>query len=139
MNSSSPKELVLTWFDRVWNQFDECAVHELMSADGEVLGLGTTVLGREGFIGVHRSFREAFDQIRLDVVDLVGEGASVAGHARFSAIHRKSAREVDFFFSFAGRYEDDRLCWVRHVVDFTALLSQLGTLDPRAVNLIFES
>lgn len=135
----SPKELTHQWFERVWNQLDEGAVMELMHPDGEILGLGTTVVGREGFIGYHRAFRRGFDQIRIEIVDLVAEDTAVAGHARFSAIHRGSGREVDIFLSFAGRFEDGKLRWVRNVVDFTALLSQIGTLDPRAVGLLFES
>lgn len=135
----SSKELTRQWFERVWNQLDEGAVMELMYPDGEILGLGTTVLGREGFLIYHRAFRCGFDQIRIEIVDLVAEDASVAGHARFSAVHRVTGREVDIFLSFAVRFEDGKLRWMRHVVDFTALLSQVGTLDPRAVNLLFES
>ena len=139
MNSSSLEFLMESWFDRVWNRLDEKAVHDLMSENGEILGLGTTVVGREGFIGILRLYQAAFDQIHLEVVDLVGDASSVAGHARFSAIHRQSAREVDVLYSFAARCEGDQLIWIRHVVDFAALLSQIGTLDPRAVNLIFEA
>jgi len=135
----SPKDLTHQWFERVWNQLDEAAILELMHEEGEILGLGTTVVGREGFLGYHRAFRGGFDQIRIEIVDLVAEEDSVAGHARFSAIHRESGREVDIFLSFAGRFENGKLRWVRNVVDFTALLSQVGTLDPRAVNLLFGS
>jgi predicted ester cyclase len=133
------KELTREWFERVWNQLDEGAVMELMHPEGEALGLGTSVVGREGFIEYHRAFRRGFDQIRIEIVDLVAEADSVAGHARFSGLHRVSGREVDIFLSFAGRFENGKLRWVRNVVDFTALLSQVGTLDPRAVNLLFES
>lgn len=139
MKASPPKELIVTWFDRVWNQLDGNAVRELMNEDGEILGLGTTVVDPEGFIRILRLYRAAFDQIHLEVVDLVEDDSSVAGHARFSGIHRQSTREVDFLFSFAARCEGNRLSWIRHVVDFTALLSQIGTLDPRAVNMIFEA
>ena len=139
MNSSSPKELILTWFERVWNHLDERAIQELMCENGEILGLGTTVVDREGFIGIFRLYRAAVDQIHLEVVDLVEDASSVAGHARFSGIHRQTNREVDFLFSFAARCEGNRLSWMRHVVDFTALLSQIGTLDPRAVNFIFDT
>jgi len=135
----SPKDLTHQWFERVWNQLDETAILELMHPDGEILGLGTTVVGREGFRGYHRAFRRGFDQIRIEIVDIVAEEHSVAGHSRFSALHRESGREVDIFLSFAGRFEDGKLRWMRHVVDFTALLSQVGTLDPRSVNLLLES
>jgi ketosteroid isomerase-like protein len=134
----SPKELFREWFERVWNQGDEAAIFELMHPEGEILGLGTTVMGREVFAGYHRAFRRGFSEILIEIVDLVGEDEAVAGHARFSAVHGESGREVDIFLSFAGRFEDGKLRWVRNVVDFTALLSQVGSIDPRAVNLLFE-
>jgi len=139
MGKSSPEDLAHLWFNRVWNALDEEAVLQLMHRRGEILGLGTTVLGRDEFLSYHRAFRRGFDRVRIEIVDLVAEGAAAAGHARFSAVHRVSGREVDALLSFAVRFEGGKLRWARHVVDFTALLSQVGTLDPRAVGLLFES
>jgi predicted ester cyclase len=137
METPTSKELAHQWFDRVWNQLDEGAVLDLMHPRGEILGIGTAVVGRDGFLLYHRACRRGFDQIRIEIADLVGEADAVAGHARFSALHRESGREVDVLLSFACRYEKGKLRWARNIVDFTAVLSQVGTLDPRAVNALF--
>jgi len=129
---------IQTWFKRAWNEGEKSAVGELMSTEAEVLGLGTSVMNPTAFIETQRAFHQSFDQILVEVVDLVCGEDEGAGHARFSALHRASGREVDVLFSFAVRFEDGRIIWLRHVFDFTALLSQLGTLDPRAVGLIFN-
>ncbi len=132
------KARILTWFDRAWNEGEMSAVGELMSAESEVLGLGTSVMNAVAFTETLRAYHQSFDQILVEVVDLVCGGDEGAGHARFSARHRASGREVDVLFSFSFRFEGGRIVWLRHVFDFTALLSQIGTLDPRAVGLIFN-
>ncbi len=132
------KARILTWFERAWNEGGKSAVGELMSAEAEVLGLGTAVMNAVAFGENLRSFHQTFDQIRVEVVDLVSGEDEGAGHARFSARHGVSGREVDVLFSFSVRFEDGRIIWLRHVFDFSALLAQLGTFDPRAVGLIFN-
>ena len=135
---SATETRILTWFDRVWNEGEKSAVGELMSAEAEVLGLGTSVMNAAAFTETLLAYHRSFDQVLVEVVDLVFGEDEGAGHARFSAMHRASGREVDVLFSFSVRFEDGRIIWLRHVVDFTALLSQIGTLDPRAVGLIFN-
>jgi ketosteroid isomerase-like protein len=132
-------ERVIEWFERVWNQMDEKAIGELLAGDGEVLGLGTTVLGQPGLVAIHRAYRRTFHQIRVEMVDLVSGETDGAGHVRFSAVHRANGAEVDVLWSFAVRLEGGRIGRIRHVIDHAALLSQIGTFDLRAVNLIFDT
>ena len=136
---SEVKEKTREWFDRVWNRLDLSVVDELMREDCEVLGLGNSVVGRAGFRSVHESFTAAFDQIHVEVIDFVAEGNEVAGHARFSARHRQSGREVDLMFSFYGCYEEGCLRRVRNVVDYTSLMAQMNLLEPEKMKLIFEA
>ncbi|MDF1824964.1 MAG: ester cyclase [Verrucomicrobiales bacterium] len=135
----SAKQLTGIWFDRVWNGMDRSAVGELMHAGCEVLGLGNTVVGPAGFLRIHESFKNAFDQIYVDVVDLVSEGDEVAGHARFAARHRFSGKEVDLIFSFSARFAEGKLIRVRNVIDYTSLLAQLDLLEPEKLKAVFES
>ncbi len=44
----SPVELTKSWFDRVWNQRDEAAVHAMMDESCLVAGLGLEAPGRFG-------------------------------------------------------------------------------------------
>lgn len=102
-----------------------------------MLGFGNTVLGRAGFKRVHGSFVEAFEGIGVTWIDLIAEGAEVAGHARFTARHRASGREVDFLFSFSALIEDGRFRRIRQVMDYTSLLDQLQLLEPEKMKLVF--
>lgn len=133
------KELTREWFDRVWNHLDRSAIEELMDPECEILGLTATVRGPRGFLSVHESFTRAFDQIHVELVELVAEENEVAGHARFGARHRESQRQVDMMFSFSGKFENGRLKQVRHVVDYTSLLAQLNLFDPRRIGVVFSS
>jgi predicted ester cyclase len=133
------KELTREWFDRVWNHLDRSAIEELMDPECEILGLTATVRGPRGFLSVHESFTKAFDQIHVELVELVAEENEVAGHARFGARHRESQRQVDMMFSFSGKFENGRLKQVHHVVDYTSLLAQLNLFDPRRIGVVFSS
>ncbi|MEQ1840903.1 MAG: nuclear transport factor 2 family protein, partial [Verrucomicrobiales bacterium] len=108
----APEARILTWFDRAWNEGEKSAVEELMSAEAEVLGLGTSVMNAAAFTETLRAYHQSFDQVLVEVVDLVCGGDEGAGHARFSARHRASGREVDFLFSFSVRFEDGRIVWL---------------------------
>ncbi|MEM7603012.1 MAG: ester cyclase [Verrucomicrobiota bacterium] len=133
------KQITMEWFERLWNQLDLTVVDQWMREDCEVLGLGNTVVGRSGLKQVHESFTSAFDQIHVEVVELVVDGAEVAGHARFAARHRQSEREVDFMFSLYGVFEDGGFRRVRNVVDYTSLMSQLNLLEPQRMQMMFEA
>lgn len=135
----SVRQLTESWFERVWNQHDRSAVADLMHEDCEVLGLGNTVAGPSGFLKIYESFVAAFDQIHVDIVDLVAEGEEVAGHARFAARHLRSGKEVDLIFSFSSQFKDGQLRRVRNVVDHTSLMAQLDLLEPERMQLIFET
>lgn len=132
------EKITREWFDRLWNQLDVTVMDEWMHEECEVLGLGNTVVGRAGLRQVHESFTAAFDQIHVEVVDLVSDGKKVAGHARFAARHRQSEREVDFLFSLYGEFEEGQFRRVRNVVDYVSLMSQLNVLEPERMQMIFE-
>jgi predicted ester cyclase len=134
----SVKQLAKSWLERVWNQNDLSAVAELMHEECEVLGLRNSVVGPTGFLKIHESFTAAFDQIHVEVVDLVAEGEEVAGHARFAARHRLSGKEVDLIFSFSGSFEAGQLRRVRNVIDYTSMLAQLDLLEPDKMRAVFE-
>lgn len=127
------------WFERAWNELDDGAIDDLMSENCEILGTGPMAVGREGYREFYRSVRDSFDQIRVEVADIVAEEAAVAGHARFSGLHKIEKKEVDFVFSFAAKLEGGKFVWVRNVVDFSILLTQLHWMDAAEIGKIFRS
>ena len=137
MTSEDCKQLVRDWFERVWNQLDPAAIDELMSPDCEMLGLGQTVLGPEGFKAIQSQYSSAFDQIHVEPVELVGEDTIVAGTGRFSAKHKTSGLEVDFFFGYSAKCANGQVVWVRNVVDNASMLAQLHLLDESSFTSAF--
>ena len=84
--SEANKELLRTWFERVWNQHSSAAIDELYVTDGHAHGFphaDSTLLGPEEFKTIHRNFCEAFPDIHVTVDDVIAEGEKVA--ARWTA------------------------------------------------------
>jgi steroid delta-isomerase-like uncharacterized protein len=80
------KEVVLRWFDEVWNNGNLAAIDELFAADGIAYGLGEhgiNVVGPGAFKPFVQKIRDAFPDIHIAVEQTVEEGDWIA--ARFSA------------------------------------------------------
>jgi len=109
-----------------------------IDSDCEFLGWGRSVLGKAGWMRTRERFLEAFDPIAVTVVDVTGCQGEVSGHARLAAKHRKSEQEIDVFFSFFVRWEDEKIVWMRSLLDTSSLLAQLSLLDLQLWDVIFE-
>lgn len=81
--SRDNKALVRRLVDEVVNSRDESAIDELV--DGEFADKV------KGWIG---PFRDAFPDFRMEIVELIAEGDSVAAHFRCSGTHRGEWRGV---------------------------------------------
>ena len=85
--ASENVQVVLRWFDEVWNKGDIAVIDELFSADGIAHGLGEPgreVRGAEAFKPFVQRLRAAFPDLKITVDDTIEQGDKVA--ARFSAI-----------------------------------------------------
>jgi predicted ester cyclase len=84
--SEPNKEIIRQWFERVWNNRDESAIPELMSADHVGHGFGpngATVIGPAGFIPFYQVFTSAMPDVRITTAEVISEGDTVC--ARWSA------------------------------------------------------
>jgi steroid delta-isomerase-like uncharacterized protein len=70
------KELARRFFEEIWNQGDESAIDCYIPVDakGNDPDFGS---GREGFKAQWRKWRDAFPDLRFEIVDLVAEGEKV--------------------------------------------------------------
>ncbi|WOO42795.1 ester cyclase [Rubellicoccus peritrichatus] len=137
MNAKTGKELTLEWFERVWHNAEVTAISELMCQHCNVKGLDMDSSGPAGFIPLHSAFCSAFESIRIEVLEMIEEEGVVMGHARFIAVHKATERKVDFVFSFSARWKDGRMSEARNVVDYVAMLSQLGLFDQHSMAKVF--
>ncbi|NRA37256.1 MAG: ester cyclase [Planctomycetes bacterium] len=132
-NSTSAKQLTEEWFDRVWNQGDQAAVHEMMCTSCTVKGLPMEKAGPDGFVGIHQVFQSTFDNIKVDIEEIHEIGNRAIGHAHFTGTHKGSGKAVDIIFSFSGEWHNGKVTDARNVIDFAALLTQIGTIKETAV------
>ena len=76
---SSNKALVRRWFEEVWNKGDAAAIDGMLASNAGVHGIGTSDLsGPAGFTAFHRTYRDAFPDVRVVVNVMVAEGDAVA-------------------------------------------------------------
>jgi len=129
----SPKELTRIWYDRVWNQQDETAIHEMLSPDCFIEGIGVKETGPGGFIPFYRAFIQAFDAVRIELIEVREDGDSGFGHGVFTGIHKKNRTPVTIEFSFSGRFENGKIVAARNVIDYLPMLSQLQMLGKEAL------
>jgi len=79
--SEANKEVVRTWFEKVWNQQSTAAIDALYRADGRAYGFpqaDSVLIGPEDFKVIHRNFCGAFPDIHVTVDDVIADGDKVA-------------------------------------------------------------
>jgi steroid delta-isomerase-like uncharacterized protein len=140
--SEENKALFRRWFEEVWNQGRAEAIDELFAADGVAHGLagagGEEMRGPAGFREFHRSFREAFPDIRITVEDILAEGDKVAVRCAVRATHRTDSlgfaatdRPVDFEGMCIVRVRDGQIVEAWNSFDFMSMYQQLGVIEKR--------
>jgi steroid delta-isomerase-like uncharacterized protein len=139
MNTEQMKSTVRRYYEEVWCRGNVAVVDELMSADYENCDPATpggVVKGRDAFKALVATYRSAFPDLRLDIVEQFAEGDVVISRWAAIGTHRgalmgvpatgRRANAVDgvTFTRFAGgRIVQDRAVW-----DALGLLRQLGAV-----------
>lgn len=118
-------ELTRAWFQRVWNERDEAAVHELLNTDAVIDGLGLQAKGPEGFLPFHQAFICAFESINVEITEIMEQEGVVMGHGVFTGIHHATQTPITIEFSFSARWENGQVVEANNVVDYLPMLSQL--------------
>ena len=138
--SEENKALFRRWFEEVWNQGRAEAIDEMFDEEGVAHGLagegGAELRGPAHFREFHRSFRDAFPDLRVTVEDVIAEGDKVAGRCSARATHRSAAlgfaatdREVDFGGMCIVRVRDGKIVEAWNTFDFLAMYQQLGVIQ----------
>ncbi|MCZ6671926.1 MAG: ester cyclase [Verrucomicrobia bacterium] len=130
ITTKSAKELTIEWHNRVWNNRDEDAIYELMDDKCIVHGLDLTEPGPKGFVRFHRQYFEIWDNIQIDIFEMIEDGNLAIGHARVTGIHKPTQNKIDAPFSISVKWQDGKIIEARNVVDYVTLLTQMGALQP---------
>jgi predicted ester cyclase len=84
------------WFEEVWNQGQEAKIDEMahpaVTGHGLTTPEGEAVKDRATFKSFYRSFRSAFSEIHIEVVDTVTEGDKTVARCLVRAVNTGSFR-----------------------------------------------
>lgn len=127
--------IVHEWFDQVWNQGDESAIDRLFHAQGKAHGLavGDTFEGPEAYKPLLRKFKQAFPDLRIEVVDSVREGDKVAVRCVVRGTHTgegldipPTGRSVEISGITFARERGGQIVEAWNVFDFPTMMAQLA-------------
>ena len=131
----SPKEVATAWFDSVWNEKDPAAIDRYLAADAKMHGLGTAPMPIADFKQLHRTFCEAFPDIRVEVVRTVAEGDMVVALCHVTGTHcgaslgcAATQNRIDMWGMGMARVAGDRIVEGWNAWDFMSLYQQVGML-----------
>lgn len=129
------KQLILRFYDELWNEGNLDVADELVAADyvRHDLRPGEAPSGPEGQKDVARRFRAAFPDIRLEVEAIVAEGDLVVARWTISGTHSgrwgdvaPTGRNVQFTGVNFFRIADGKIAEIWNVRDDLGLREQLG-------------
>jgi steroid delta-isomerase-like uncharacterized protein len=133
--SQKNKDLVVRWFEQVWNQQNEAAVDVMFHPEGKLYGFPgaeSAVEGPEAFKVLRRNFLSAFPNVRVDIEEVIAEGDRVA--IRWTATMTHLGDGLGFpATGKAGRLEGSSFCVMKdgmifegwNQMDFQGLICNL--------------
>ncbi len=135
-------QVVISWFEEVWNAGSEAAIDQLMAPAAKFHGLpsadGGPIVGPAAFKPFFRSFRSAFPDVRVRVLRTVSEGDLVASHCRVTGTHvgpglgvQPSGANIDFYGVAITTIRHRQIQEGWNCFDFLSLYQQVGVLPSR--------
>jgi len=116
------------WFNDVWNNDDENAIEQLMTPDSSAHGIvpGSPLKGAEGFKAFFKDFRSQFQDIKIDIEDVVAQDDMESARTIVNAIHIATEKPVTFSGICMIRVKDGKIAEAWNNYDFLNMHQQLG-------------
>lgn len=130
----SPREVVDAWFNEVWNDGNEATIDRLMMPEAVYHGLPAPVVGPAQFKPFFRAFRQAFPDIRVQVLQTICEGDTIACRCAVTGTHRgpgmgeATGRPIRFEGMAMAVIRDGRIHEGWNSFDFMTMYQQIGLL-----------
>jgi hypothetical protein len=126
---STSREVMETWFHRVWTEEDSNAIDELFVVDGHARGLGANVLiGPQGFKQFHSALRALLSDFKITIDRSVESEDWISAVCTLRAKSRQSGKPIEFTGSVMIRIADGTLREAYNHWDFLSMFCQLGLL-----------
>ena len=126
---SKSREVIETWFHRVWTKEDSNAIEELFIPDGKAKGLGANPrVGPEGFKQFHSALRGLLCDFVITIDKTVEEGDWISVVCTLRAKSRRSGDPIEITGQTMVRIVDGKLTEAYNHWDFLRMYGQLGVL-----------
>ena len=126
---STCKEVLETWFRRVWTEQDANAIDDLFVPDGAARGLGANALiGPAGFREFHSALRGLLTDFVITIDKSLEEGEWISAICTLRATSRQSGTPIEITGSVMIRISDGKLMEAYNHWDFMGIFAQLGLL-----------
>jgi predicted ester cyclase len=122
------KTLCYRWFHEVWNQKKEQAIDQLLSHDCFAHGINSEdgPKGIEGFKLFYHDFQSQFENIQINVLDVIAQDDMECAHTEVTAIHEKTGKPVKFSGLCLIKIENGKIAEAWNQYDFLSMHQQLG-------------
>lgn len=120
--------ILYRWFHEVWNQDDENAIDRLLTTDALAHGILTSdqPKGPEGFKQFFQSFRSQFQNINIEVEDVISQDNTEAARMTVEATHTETGKRVSFSGISMVNIQDGKIAEAWNSYDFLSMYQQLG-------------
>ena len=138
-------DVIVKWYDEVWNKKNEAAIDELLAKDCVAHGLmdddGNVIVGPEKFKVMFRKFVSSFPDIQITVDDMISEGDKIAARATVRLSHTgdkfqvgpgkhmaPSGKVIEFSGMTMNVIRNGQLVQAWNCFDFLGFYTQLGVV-----------
>ena len=136
MSTADNKQLMIRWFEEVWNQRRTAAIDELMAEDIVIHGHVPEMRGREGFKELHSTFCAALPDMRITPELVFGDGDLVVALNKVEGTQTGELlgipprnRRVTFSGVSIGRVRNGKFVEAWDHYNFLELYGQLDALE----------
>ena len=122
------KTLCYRWFHEVWNQQKEQAIDQMLSNDCFAHGINSEdgPKGIEGFKLFYQDFQRQFQDIQIEVLDVISQDDMESAHTEVTAVHGETGKLVKFSGLVLIRIENGKIAEAWNHYDFLNMYQQLG-------------
>lgn len=123
------REVVDTWFRRVWREEDESAIDEMMVSETVARGLQSSDrVGPEEFKQFHRAFLAIVGDVEVLVDKQSVDGNFVWSLITLNCRSRASGEQISISGQICAEIADSKIVDAHNHIDFISLFEKLGVM-----------
>jgi predicted ester cyclase len=121
------KTLLYQWFNEVWNHGQEASIDQLMAPASNARGIRghEQMDGPDAFKKFYRGFKDQFDDIHIDIKEVVSQDDMESALTEVTATHKETGKKVSFAGLCMVRIENNQIAEAWNQYDFLGLQQQL--------------